>query len=129
MKVKRVPDGWLLLDCPSGGDSELDEAMVRGFARAFELWARKQASYGPHNISRFKDLGIVVRMTDKIERLRQIYFEGYVPPKDETARDTFMDCCNYAMMGVLCLDGEWPLYRDERNAREERARQELYEKD
>lgn len=106
--LKRVlPEGWLVQSCPSGGDSELDEAMMRIFVEAFELWARKQRDYGPENIAKAGEVGVSIRLNDKIERLRTLLRSGKVPD-NESIRDTWIDVCVYGAIGVALNDDTWP---------------------
>lgn len=66
-----------------------------------ELLALKQSWYGPENILTFGAAGIVVRMSDKLARLRNLE-RLQVDPDEETVRDTLTDLCGYAVLGVMC---------------------------
>jgi len=65
-----------------------------------QLLTLKQSWYGPHNILSFGAAGIVVRISDKIERLKNLE-RLHVDPEEETLRDTLMDLCGYAVLGVM----------------------------
>lgn len=69
---------------------------------------RKQLDYGPQNISAWGPIGVAVRLTDKIERLRNLLLKGR-KPQNESLRDTAIDIANYGLILLLLLDGEWGL--------------------
>jgi len=65
-----------------------------------ELLISKQRDYGPRNILIFGHAGVVVRMTDKIERLANLT-QATQKPRYESLEDTYMDIINYCMIGLL----------------------------
>ncbi len=74
------------------------------------LLIRKHADYGPDNIGRAPGgalNGVVVRLHDKMSRLAHLSETGRAP-NNESIRDTYMDIANYALIGLMILDGEWP---------------------
>jgi len=73
------------------------------------LFDKKQHDYGPDNIAQFGDLGVLIRLNDKIQRLRTLYMSGEQPEfTDEAFADTWMDIHVYGVIGWMCLDGTWP---------------------
>jgi len=71
---------------------------------------RKQKDYGPENISRFGDIGLLIRMHDKIARLENILsktgndFNRAVSVnavKDETIIDTLIDIIGYSAIAMM----------------------------
>ena len=46
-------------------------------------------------------------MHDKLARINHLTDSGK-DPENESLRDSFIDLANYAMIGLLVLDGEWP---------------------
>lgn len=75
------------------------------------LMDRKQQDYGSNNISKFMAPGVVVRVSDKVERLINLFYPkdgNVVEPKNESREDSFRDISNYGNIGLLCLRGEWP---------------------
>lgn len=93
----------------NSGDPELEYTVVMLMHEYFELWKKKQASYGPHNIGAFGAMGCLIRANDKIQRLRRHYFKGKdVSLSDETIQDTWLDLIGYALMGLICERGKWP---------------------
>lgn len=72
------------------------------------LFDRKQADYGPSNISAFGLFGCVVRMTDKIKRLGNLLGTKKRRPRNESIEDSLRDLGNYGTIGILCERGVWP---------------------
>ena len=81
-----------------------------------ETLCRKQADYGPENISKFGRDGILVRMHDKIARLENLTTQKN-SPNNESIRDNYMDVIGYCSVGALWESGEFllPLTVVERN--------------
>jgi hypothetical protein len=46
-------------------------------------------------------------MHDKLARINHLTDSGNTP-ENESLRDSFIDLANYAIIGLLVLDGEWP---------------------
>jgi hypothetical protein len=110
-----IADGWL------GDDSDFDSTTeeLKGSALAFnvydiqdelfDLLLRKHEDYGPKNISASPGgplNGLNVRLYDKVARLENLMANGKTP-KNESVRDTFLDIANYAIIGLLVIDGKW----------------------
>jgi hypothetical protein len=45
------------------------------FREQMALMVKKRQDYGPGNINAFGELGVVVRLSDKMERLKHLLFE------------------------------------------------------
>lgn len=100
---------WEELAQGESGDIKLEKAWLRYAARIFHLFCQKQASYGPHNIAKFGERGVIIRANDKLERLINLRFgDKENPLEDETIEDTWMDLADYGIIGLLCHAGEWP---------------------
>jgi hypothetical protein len=66
---------------------------------------RKQMDYGSGNISAFGEFGVLVRMNDKIERLKHL---NKMPnPKNESIEDSYMDLSNYAIIAMMIRRNIW----------------------
>ena len=77
---------------------------------AAELLVKKQADYGPKNISNAPGgplNGLRVRMSDKLARINHLIDSG-VTPENESLRDSFIDLANYSIIAMMVLDGVWP---------------------
>ena len=74
-----------------------------------EVLFSKHSDYGPENISKSPGgpiNGLTVRLYDKVARLSNLSKTGK-KPNNESIRDTFVDIANYAIIGLLVLDGKW----------------------
>jgi hypothetical protein len=89
-----------------GIKTEMGRKAFRAFCEASVLLDTKQRDYGSGNISAFGEKGIVVRMNDKIERLKTLVW-GDKSPSHEKVSDTWLDIANYGVIGLLCHRGEW----------------------
>jgi hypothetical protein len=78
------------------------------FEEKKELFERKQRSYGPTNISKWGELGVLVRSSDKVERLaNMIFYQNPNPLNDESEEDTWSDICVYAAIALIIRRGKW----------------------
>ena len=66
---------------------------------------RKQRDYGSRNISEFGEMGILMRVWDKICRLKNLM--GKESPKNESIDDSWLDMANYALIAILVRRGIW----------------------
>lgn len=78
-----------------------------------ETLASKQHDYGPGNILRFGQVGIMVRICDKIERLNNLLTQPN--PRNETVFDTWLDLVGYSVIAEMLADRTFtlPLAGDE----------------
>lgn len=60
----------------------------------------KHKDYGPDNILIFKEEGLVVRMWDKIGRLKHLLWKKK-QPTNEAIEDSFTDLAGYAIIGLM----------------------------
>lgn len=83
---------------------------TRVYQDALSVLIKKQQDYGPKNISQSPGgplNGLRVRMWDKISRINHLLDSG-ATPENESLRDSFLDLMNYAAIGQMVLDGNWP---------------------
>jgi len=85
----------------------------------YELFAKKMLDYGLNNITlggdivnnsddkKFSLTGLTIRLTDKINRLRNLVVSGKNYVKDEGMEDTFIDIANYGIIGMLVGRNRW----------------------
>jgi hypothetical protein len=74
------------------------------------LLISKQRDYGPGNINNAFGgpmNGLLVRMGDKFERLKNL-FAFKQAPKHEPIEDSFKDMANYAIIALMIQRGKWP---------------------
>ena len=112
---------------------ECIDELLKNFDKAYKLWCRKQSDYGDGNIRlgleissessipptnnhtqnrTLAQLGIIIRMNDKIQRLLNIYkknifYEKGIEVPDESIEDTCIDLMNYANMLIVLKNDKW----------------------
>lgn len=89
-----------------GITTEMGRKAFYTFCKASVLLDTKQRDYGSGNISAFGEKGIVVRINDKIERLKTLVWNDQ-SPEHEKVEDTWLDITNYGVIGLLCHKGVW----------------------
>ena len=75
---------------------------LEGIMEELELLMHERGGkYGPGNIAEWGDLGVAVRLSDKMARLKNMYGSGRgADAKDESVEDTLMDIANYAIIAL-----------------------------
>ena len=98
---------------------ELSEEFQNIQEEQYELFAKKMLDYGLNNITlggdivnnsddkKFSLTGLTIRLTDKINRLRNLVVSGKNYVKDEGMEDTFIDIANYGVIGMLVGRDKW----------------------
>jgi hypothetical protein len=80
------------------------------YSETYQVLVKKQADYGPLNISRAPGgplNGLRVRMHDKLSRINHLIDSG-ATPENESLRDSFLDLANYSVIAMMVLDDKWP---------------------
>jgi hypothetical protein len=90
-----------------GLTTPLGREALQAFCEAAVLLDKKNRDYGPSNISAFGEKGVIVRLNDKIERLKTLVW-GDKAPNHEKVSDTWLDIANYGIIGLMCHKGSWP---------------------
>lgn len=85
------------------------DAMLDVLSDISDTLIKKQLDYGPNAIKRFGLEGIVIRMSDKMERLINLIELKKDPAVDESIEDTLFDLAGYAVIGLMYLEGNFPL--------------------
>ena len=65
---------------------------------------RKQRDYGSSNISTFGEQGCLIRIWDKVCRLKNLLGKE---PNNESILDSYLDLSNYAIIAVLVHQNRW----------------------
>jgi len=97
---------------------EMTDEFKRIMFTQYELFCKKQANYGPDNISVGSDLksradknialtGLWFRMNDKIQRLKQMVVQGKKDEVGEAIEDSFQDLSVYGIIAQIVSNGEW----------------------
>ena len=74
-----------------------------------DIYESKNADYGDAFSKTFDEYGMVaplLRLEDKLSRLKSLYRKGVQQVKQESVRDTLIDIANYAIMTVMELDAQ-----------------------
>ena len=82
----------------ASGTGVFDSWMIR--EQITETLIRKQHDYGHHNISRFGRHGLLVRVHDKIARLKNLMLQS-AAPNNESISDTYTDIVGYSAIGIM----------------------------
>ncbi len=79
------------------------DAALRGVLTNMSiLLMAKRESYGPHNLTKFGDVGVLVRAYDKIERLAHMHRNGMTTTAvGEDALDAWTDLAGYSLLMLV----------------------------
>lgn len=73
-----------------------------------DLYKRKNEDYGDSFSSSLDEFGViagVVRLSDKVNRIKALTQNDSQQVKDESIKDTLKDLANYAIMTLMWLEG------------------------
>jgi hypothetical protein len=90
-------------------NSAFEVALAKKFKEAQDMLIKKHRDYGSKNISQSPGgplNGLCVRIWDKQARINNLLESG-AKPENESLRDSFMDMANYAIIGMMVIDGDW----------------------
>jgi hypothetical protein len=93
-----------------GMQTEMGKEYLIEILMAAQTFDKKQQDYGSGNISAFGEVGVMVRINDKIARLRNLLWTNMVSgkvPSNEAVEDTWQDLHVYGGIGLLCHKGKW----------------------
>ena len=79
---------------------------VRSMKDAVTTFDAKQKDYGSGNIAKFGLDGVLIRMSDKIERLIHLRSQK-TSPANEAIKDSYLVLSVYGIIALMCLDGVW----------------------
>ena len=100
---KLVDNLWSTLGC----QEVQTKTIIKKFLDDIRLFDKKQHDYGPHNIAKFGTTGVLVRSSDKLERLINLYKRNEKPEVAEPITETWQDLSVYGAIARVCEDGEW----------------------
>lgn len=78
----------------------LDAAFDHATQELLELFLKKHKDYGKGNILANKELGIAMRVSEKVERLKHLLMT-HQGPANESIQETWQDIAVYAVIAVL----------------------------
>lgn len=82
----------------------LDEAFTLVNEELLQMFLKKHRDYGKGNILAVKELGIALRITEKIERLKNLMLSDQAPA-NESIDETWTDVAVYAVIAILYRRG------------------------
>lgn len=92
---------WLKLGVLAvSGCATLDEA------ETYTTLVGKQRDYGPNNIARFGNSGLLLRLHDKVARLENLVANNR-EATNESIQDTYLDIVGYSVIGLMLMDGSF----------------------
>ena len=97
---------------------EMTDEFKRIMFTQYELFCKKQANYGPDNISVGSELktkedikisltGLWFRMNDKIQRLKQMVVQGKKDEVGEAIEDSYQDLSVYGIIAQIVSNKKW----------------------
>jgi len=104
--LKKAEDPTSKVTIPS--PTTFEEALDYVSAICRKVMLNRQQKYGSGNISAFGRVGVLVRLSDKVERLKTLLSKGNTAA-DESEEDTWLDIANYGLIGLMLLSGLWGL--------------------
>ena len=90
------------LECTEDHTFEILEIMLDDI----KLFDQKQRDYGRMNIAKFGQIGVLVRASDKIERLTNLIQSDRVP-SNESVEDSWQDLSVYGAIARVINKGSW----------------------
>jgi len=91
-----------LLEC----QEEQTKSIIATMLGDIQLFDKKQHDYGPGNIAKFGEFGVLVRTNDKLERLINLNKRGDTPA-NESVMDTWQDLSVYGAIARVVKQGQW----------------------
>lgn len=90
-----------------GLQDPLSKKFLAVMLTAAKVFDYKQQRYGPANIAKFGETGVMIRVSDKGERIVNLWRTGQVPT-DESIEDSWGDTMVYSAIALMCRWGWWP---------------------
>jgi len=91
---------------------EFENDAQKIYEELLAILVKKQIDYGPLNVWNAPGgatNGLMVRMSDKIERLKNLIYKQ-IKPNNESLEDSFVDLANYAVIALMVQRGVWAKY-------------------
>lgn len=82
----------------------LDQAFEEVTNDLLLMFLKKHKDYGKGNILSVKELGIALRITEKVERIKNLLLQGNAPI-NESIDETWTDIAVYAVIAKLLRNG------------------------
>lgn len=88
----------------------LDQAYEQVLDELLKMFLKKHKDYGKGNILSIKELGISMRIAEKVERLKHLLMKeelGGEGPANESIYETWIDIAVYGVIGALYRKGKF----------------------
>jgi len=85
---------------PKTQPTTLDQAFKLINQELLEMFLKKHKDYGKGNILANKEIGIAMRISEKVERAKHLLLSGQ-NPTNESIEETWIDIAVYAVIGAL----------------------------
>ena len=85
---------------------EQTKSIIATMLGDIQLFDKKQHDYGPGNIAKFGEFGVLVRTNDKLERLINLNKRGD-SPANESVMDTWQDLSVYGAIARVVKQDQW----------------------
>ena len=89
-----------------GDPQTLDQAYKEVTEEMLRMFLKKHKDYGKGNILSVKELGIALRISEKIERIKHLLMQGEAPA-NESVEETWIDIGVYAALAILYRRGQF----------------------
>jgi hypothetical protein len=111
MSTKKInEDKMAFMQDILGVKTDMGVEMLRILCECVQLFDTKQMDYGSTNIAACGEMGIAVRLQDKVSRMQNLLLKelkGDANVNHESLEDTFKDAANYSMIGLLLRRKLW----------------------
>ena len=90
--------------------TDMGREIVKVALECIKLFDEKQLDYGSSNIAASGEIGIAVRLQDKVSRMRHSLLKGMRGKgevNNEPLVDSYQDAANYGMIGMLLNRKIW----------------------
>lgn len=87
-----------------GSPKYLDESFTKVEKELLEIFIKKHKDYGKGNILDTGEMGILFRISDKINRLKNL-LANKKSPANETIEDNWLDIAVYGVIAILYRRG------------------------
>lgn len=84
----------------------LDQAFAKVTEELLLMFLKKHKDYGKGNILSIGEIGITLRIAEKVERLKHLLLKGS-EPANESISETFIDIAVYAVIAILLRRGQF----------------------
>lgn len=100
-----------MVEIPDASIQQFRDNAQKIYEELLFILVRKQIDYGPYNVLNAPGgpiNGLLVRISDKIERLKNlIYNPKTADPQFESIEDSFVDLANYAIIALMVQRNIW----------------------